>query len=208
MFDYSFIEIDKMFVTNNLEQSIGREFSVNKGEYTLDDIKSIFDYILNYRETTGNEIKDGEIFGYGIWLIKFVFNEVYIELHELKDVINDKNIFGPGLDLCITLNKSQIKLCEENGLNPSIPKLAQKIAVSKDIFNGSEVNGVRYDAPEHMSGWYLTSNSYNGDVNTLLVDSLFYLIKVRPDLVKFLALPSGYRFFKDNIGEDIWYDPD
>ena len=59
-----------------------------------------------------------------------------------------------------------------------------------------------------MTGWYLTSNSYNGDINTLIVEPIYYLLKERPELAKMLALPSGYRFYLDQLGEDIWLDDD
>ncbi len=52
----------------------------------------------------------------------------------------------------------------------------------------------------------LALNDYNGDITTLQVDYLYFLIKDRPDLISFLALPGGFRFFKDPEGSDIWRD--
>ena len=84
--------------------------------------------------------------------------------------------------------------------------IGQKVAVSKEVYEGSEVNAVRYNAPGHMTGWYLTSNSFNGDINTLQVDHLYHIINARKDLVKFLALPAGYRFFVNQDKYKVWYD--
>ena len=208
MNNYTILELKDTFVTQGLDTVFKREFLLKKKKYSKDKIKIIVDYILKYLNESGNEIKDQETFGCGSWLIKFVFDKVYIQIHELKEVINGENIYEFDLTLTTTFFNEQFDFCKKHNLTPEIPLLAQKIAVSKEIYNGSEVNGVRYEAPQYMTGWYLTSNSYNGDVKSLQVESIFYLIKARPDLVKYLAIPIGYRFYLDEKGDDVWKDED
>lgn len=203
---YTLIELENIIVTQGLSTSIGKEFSINKNSYQLNDIKLLINFILDYLENEDKTIKDLETFGYGSWIFQFVFNGMYIELHELKTVENGINVYEFDLSNTINIFKEQTAFCLSKNATSDIPKLAQKIAISKEIYEGSEVNGVRYESPSHMSGWYLTSNSYNGDVKSLLVEHLYHILKERPDLAKFLALPAGYRFFKDKEGEDAWFD--
>jgi hypothetical protein len=206
MTTYSLLELEKQFITQGINDLIGKEFSINKKSLSIEDVKIIIDYILNYIESEKKQIKNLETFGCGSWMIQFVFNGIYIELHELKDVIDGNNQYKFDLSKTITFFKQQANLCIEHKVKPFIPKIGQKIAVSKEIYDGSEANGVRYNAPEHMTGWYLTSNSYNGDIKSLMVDHLYHLLQERPDLAKFLALPVGYRFYKDSNEEKIWID--
>ncbi len=205
---YSLIELNEVFITQGLTHIVGREFSIRKKNYPKEDIKLLVDYIVGYIEEEKKQIRNLETFGCGSWMIQFVFDPVYIQLYELKNVENGKNIYEFDLTITINLFRSQVDLCEKYNVPPTIPAIGQKIAISKEIYEGYEVNGVRYNAPVHMTGWYLTSNSYNGDIASLVVDHLYHILKERPELAKFLALPVGYRFYKDRETEEVWYDID
>ena len=67
------------------------------------------------------------------------------------------------------------------------------------------IEGVRYPSPEHMSGWWVTTDSYNGDSSTLKNVHMGHLITARQDIVNFLALPYGYRFRVDEESK-AWFD--
>lgn len=203
---YSLIESEKEFITQGLYDLIGKEFLINKKSLLKSDVEIIVDYIVKYIEEENKQIKDLETFGCGSWLIQFVFKDIYIELHELKNVVNGSNYYEFDLTQTIKLYKEQLHLCIDNKVEPVVPLIGQKIAVSKEIYEGREVNGVRYRAPSHMTGWYLTSNSFDGNVNSLIVDHLYHILTKRPDLAKYLALPSGYRFYKDDKEEEVWFD--
>ncbi|WP_299884231.1 hypothetical protein [uncultured Lacinutrix sp.] len=210
MIEYSIIELKDSFVTLGLNDTTGKEFLINKGNYSNDDIKQVIDYILAYIKSSDIKINNKETISCGSWLIQFIYDNTYIKLYELKDVNSNtgENIFEFDLSITIDLYKRQFELCKLESVEPLIPRINQKIAISNNIYEGAEVNGVRYEAPEHMSGWYLTSNDYNGDINTLSVDYLFYIIKARPELIKFLALPVGFRFYIDSKSSEIWKDED
>ena len=208
MSNYSLIELNDIVVTQGLNDYLGKEISVLRGDYNLEDINLVLEIILDYVKLNDSKLKNGETIGIGSWMIKFSIDNVYIELHELKDVVKNSNVYEFDLKNTISFLKGQNDICSRYKVNLMFPLIGQKIAVSKEIYDGSEVNAVRYDAPSHMTGWYLTSNEFNGDVNTLIVDHLFHLLKVRPDIAKYLALPAGYRFFKDELGDKIWFDED
>lgn len=206
MRNYSLIELDELYITQGLDKIVDKEFAVLKGSYLKEDLYLIIDDIYFYLEESKRTIKNQETYGCGSWLIQFVFKGDYIYLTELKGLDNGENVYGDTIDNSVRFLKEQLQLCQSKNVQPQIPRLAQKVVISEEIYSGSEVNAVRYEAPDHMTGWYLTSNQYNGDVNTLNVDHLYHLLESRPDLAKYLALPNGFRFFKDSKGDDVWVD--
>lgn len=98
----------------------------------------------------------------------------------------------------------QQALCVRYGATFTPPTAEQMCAISDGVYEGDPVQGVRYEAPAHMSGWYLTTERYNGDHTTLLVEHIAHVVERRPDVAVFLALPPGYRF--DTTGGDAWQD--
>ncbi|MBF7074579.1 hypothetical protein ISG33_14330 [Glaciecola sp. MH2013] len=53
------------------------------------------------------------------------------------------------------------------------------VVISDGIYeNNGPVEGVRYPSPEHMSGWWLTTELYNGDIKTLKNSSFQVHIRV------------------------------
>jgi len=56
-----------------------------------------------------------------------------------------------------------------------------------------------------MSGWWITTKLYDGDVKSLKHEHTYHVTAARPDLAKYLALPDGFRFDLSRI-EDVWRD--
>jgi hypothetical protein len=79
------------------------------------------------------------------------------------------------------------------------------VVISDGVFDGDHVQGVRYPSPEHMSGWWITTDRYDGKVSSLKTIHAYHLTRERPDLAPFLALAVGYRFYSDNGG--VRFDP-
>lgn len=205
--DFSILDQGLKWITNGVETFFGKEFCVSKKDVNRLDVEILVNYLIENYYHKSDLISDGETLSCGSWLLKFVYNENLIEIFELKEVIDGKNTYEFDVSVTISLLKEQMELLNIHKVDKSkISFIYQKVAISKEIYDGSEVNGVRYQAPDHMTGWYLTSNNYNGDVKSLFVDHLYHLLKIRPELGKFLALPPGYRFFIDDLGYDIWLD--
>lgn len=101
---------------------------------------------------------------------------------------------------------SQRAVCARYGapFAPSRPE--QMCAVSIGVYEGDPVQAVRYPAPAHMSGWYVTTARYNGDHTTLKVEHMAHLMERRPDVAAFLALPPGYRVALDDRAAEAWFD--
>jgi hypothetical protein len=66
------------------------------------------------------------------------------------------------------------------------------VAVSEGVFEGRDVEAMRYPAPEHMSGWWTTTDLYDGNVESIRTEHAYHLVEHRPELVQYLALPPGF----------------
>ncbi len=113
--------------------------------------------------------------------------------------------FIEGVDNAISVIGEQSEICKQYSSAPVFPTFGQKLAISKGIYDGMPVDAVRYASPSHMTGWYLTTDLYDGDVKTMEVVYYHDVVFKRPDLRPYLALPPGFRFnASDDV--DIWFD--
>ncbi|RTE09650.1 hypothetical protein EJQ19_11225 [Paenibacillus whitsoniae] len=102
--------------------------------------------------------------------------------------------------------QEQKQECQEYGATAIFPIFNQMIVISKGVYEGLAVDAVRYPSPEHMSGWWLTTELYDNNVESLMTVHYHHLAFIRPELIKYLALPFGYRFNTTGKEQDIWFD--
>jgi hypothetical protein len=57
---------------------------------------------------------------------------------------------------------------------------------------------------EHMSGWFLLTDKWDKNVASLTNHHTYHVTAARPDLARFLALPTGFRF--DLRSSRVWFD--
>jgi hypothetical protein len=70
------------------------------------------------------------------------------------------------------------------------------------------INGLRHPPQRWHNGWFLWSGE------ELSTDTAFFsnvhthhLTELRPEVLKFLGLPPGYRFLITGEYVDVWFDP-
>lgn len=112
--------------------------------------------------------------------------------------------YVPGINTTLQLWAEQQAVCAKAAVAYAVPSFDQMIVISDGVLEGDPTKGVRYPSPEHMSGWWLTNDRFDGDVKSLKTAHIQYVAVNRPDLVKFFGLPSGYRFYSPT--NDIWLD--
>ncbi|MDO6547631.1 immunity protein Imm33 domain-containing protein [Pseudoalteromonas carrageenovora] len=101
----------------------------------------------------------------------------------------------------------QQKCCEHYGAESDVPKFEQMVAISEGVYEGNlPIEGVRYKAPEHMTGWYLTTDLYDGDVSNLKTVHFQHIAEKRPEIAIYMSLPAGYRFLLGGEEEHVWFD--
>ena len=188
--------------TMGLLDQFGYELSATVNSVLLLDECGKFVQFIGAYAAAGAAIKPGETVRYGYWLTKaelgddnqLVFWEYNPEATE----------FVFGVNTAVSYWRDQHQICQKVGANFDPPRLNQMVVLSDGVLDGDEVEGVRYPSPDHMSGWWLTTDRFNGDTSTLKTIHAHHLSAGRPDLAKFLALPFGYRFFSPQ--SDVWFD--
>jgi hypothetical protein len=162
-------------------------------------LRTIADYVGH----TGRRLRIGETFGYGYWLVKFAAggNGRLALWETTADGSGDQR----GAALAMWYWRSQHEVCVRYAAAFLPPKPDQKVAVSQGVYDGETIHAVRYRAPTHMTGWYITAPSYNDDIRTLSIDHLYHLTAARPEIARYVALPPGFRF-DTTSGEDVWFD--
>ena len=69
-------------------------------------------------------------------------------------------------------------------------------------------NGLRHPPEGNMNGWYLwCGEEFPSDDDAFSPLHPHHLIQLRPEVLKFLGLPPGYRFLLAENYEDVWFDP-
>ena len=103
----------------------------------------------------------------------------------------------------------QMKICQKYNVEWVASPLDMKIGVSKNLTSGEmPINALRHPPENGTAGWYIwAGDTYTNDVNFWEPMHIQHLIKIYPQILKYLGLPPGYRFQIDDKGyEDIWED--
>lgn len=189
--------------TVGLEQTVGYEICAAVDDANLrEECREFLLFVSRYIEE-GNQIQPGETLGYGYWITKAVADDsgklCFWEYE--RDAVE----YIPGISNTVRYWRDQHQVCAEASSLYAPPNAEQLIVISVGVFDGDVVQGVRYPSPGHMSGWWVTTDRYDGNVSSLNTVHAYHLTAKRPDLAKYMALAYGYRFYSDN-GE-VRFDP-
>ncbi|WP_197387310.1 hypothetical protein [Ralstonia pseudosolanacearum] len=188
--------------TIGLRDRIGYELSAAVDHVDLckgcgDFLRYVGSYILD-----GAVISQGETIAYGCWLTKVDFDGegglMFLEYNP------EATEFVFGVSNSVRYWLDQHDVCGKVGANFDPVRPDRLVVVSDGVYQGESIQGVRYPSPHHMSGWWLTTESYNGDINTLKKVHAYHVSAARPDLAKYFSLPFGYRFH--SLNSAVWFD--
>lgn len=105
------------------------------------------------------------------------------------------------------IEKMQIKCCDFYNTEFTPATMTQLVVISDGVYEGiNPIEGVRYPSPEHMSGWWLTTDKYDGNSNSLKTVHFSHILEHRPNVAIYMALPFGYRFILGGDEEYVWFD--
>jgi hypothetical protein len=167
------------------------------------DAERLLNFVVNYLRDSDRHILNGETFAYGYWLLKFIKDKGVLEAWEYNSTATD---FIRGGSLTLTYWRDQQRICQRFGGDFQPPIADRLTVIDEGVLAGWPVEGVRYPSPSHMSGWWITSNKYNGNIETLRKEHTYHITAARPDLAQYLALPFGFRFSLNEKHVDVWFD--
>lgn len=199
------INVDNNYVeTKGLKSYLDKEIRVVIGNNSQEDYINVIEYIVDYITNNKPMISENQNIGYYSWLLQFrIDDENYYDLYEVNV---DGSDFNRGCDNAISIIRSQSELCSHYGLATQFPNFNQMIVISDGVYEGKDIEGIRYESPDHMSGWWLITDDYNDNIESLKTVHFYHVAFQRPDILKYLALPLGYRFLMVNNSVEITKD--
>jgi len=187
-----------------LKRLLGSELRVIRKQTKEIEYFKVIEYIVDYIFDFKPIIRNEETISYHSWLLKFKQNtDFYYDVWEANI---DGSGFSEGIEYSVKVISEQTEECKKVSVIPCFPKFSQYVVISKGVYEGLRVDAVRYPSPDHMTGWWLTTELYDDNIDSLMNVHYFDLAFRRPDLLPCLALPYGYRFSLNGNDIDIWYD--
>ncbi|WP_159888401.1 immunity protein Imm33 domain-containing protein [Paenibacillus puerhi] len=191
-------------VTNGLKSKLGFELRVASFSKEIEEYYKVLKYLVDYLLDSKPKIIPEQTISYHSWLLKFVmFSDSTLDVWEAE---RQGNGFVEGVEYALQVRIEQEDECSNYGVTPSFPTFGQNIVISKGVYEGLGVDAVRYPSPEHMTGWWVTTDLYDGDTDSLMKVHFYHVAFNRPDLLRYFALPFGFRFYINETENDIWFD--
>ncbi len=103
----------------------------------------------------------------------------------------------------------QKSLCKKFGVDWLESPVTMKVGIAKNIKEGLvPINGLRHPPEGDTTGWYIWAGEEfpSEDPDYFLPLHVAHLKEWCPVVLKYLGLPSGWRFLTDGNYEDVWYD--
>jgi hypothetical protein len=172
----------------------------------IEPAKLFLVYVAEYLLTGRRPLKPGETMPYGYWLTRFEKSDAGEGL-EVWEYNAEGLQFVKGASLTLTYWRDQHAICRAYAAEFQPPRPDTLTVISDGVLEGHTVQGVRHLSPGGMSGWWITTDLFNGDVSTLKSEHTYHVTARRPDLAKFMALPPGFRYDLA-AHEDVWFDGD
>ncbi|WP_312508532.1 immunity protein Imm33 domain-containing protein [Chryseobacterium culicis] len=190
--------------TKGLNFYISKEIRVTIGNNQLENYIEVIKYIIDYIVDSKPIISENQNIGYYSWLLQFRLDEEnYYDIYEAN---SDGSNFNKGCDTAISVVRKQSEICLQQNLIPLFPNFNQSVVISDGVYEGKDIEGIRYDSPHDESGWYLITDDYNDDIKSLKMLHFYHVAFARPDVLKYLAIPFGYRFIMKEGNIEIYKD--
>jgi hypothetical protein len=188
----SLIELCDKFLNDKIDKILIQDFAWTT--ITSDDFELIEDEVIS-----------DTIFEWDNEEINFEINKTNIQLWKNRlltgkgDLISH-NSWNTHIDkqkeICATYNSPW---------KPINKKL--RVGASIDI-DKDPINGLRHSSEKGTTGWFIWTGDYSENDDFFQPMCAEHLLQIRPEIIKYLGLDTGFRFLTDKNGyQDIWYDP-
>lgn len=194
----------RTLATNSLSGRIGYEISLTcRHGDKISDAQDLVAFVDSYVREQDARIRPEETMTYGMWLLHF--REAGDGTLDVWEKTAPGDDIQQGASIAMRIWREQHKMCAKMRAPFRPPQPSQLMAVTPGVREGRGLDGVRYSAPSHMSGWWLITDGYGGDINSVTLEHVRHLVEWRPELVKYLALPPGWSF-RTGWRKRVWFD--
>lgn len=190
--------------TEGLGSYISKEIRVAIGNHQPESYVDVIKYIIDYIVDSKPIISENQNISYYSWLLQFRLDQE--NCYDLYEANVDGSNFNKDCDTAISVVRQQSETCWQQNLIPLFPNFNQSVVISDGVYEGKDIEGIRYDSPQDESGWYLITDDYNDDIKSLKMVHFYHVAFARPDILKYLAIPFGYRFLMKDGNIEIRQD--
>ena len=106
----------------------------------------------------------------------------------------------------MAINDKQQQICARHGLSVQAPEAM--VAVATGSLDQSPIYGTRIDLPENGTiSWFIHCGEHSDAADFYQPLHTAHLQELLPQVLDYLALPSGAKFIIDRDGyEDVWME--
>lgn len=105
------------------------------------------------------------------------------------------------------IEAEQIAICKKYAVSFTAAPLDSKVGFALHTADQVPINGLRHAPMGDTNGWYIWGGKeLSSDPNFFSPLHTQHLLKRRPEVIKYLGLPPGYRFLIANDYVDVWFD--
>ena len=104
------------------------------------------------------------------------------------------------------INENQQRICDKYGLPAQAPEAMVALAIGS--LDQSPIYGTRIDLPENGTiSWFIHCGEHSDALDFYQPLHAAHLREMLPQVLDYLALPSGAKFILDRAGyEDVWLE--
>jgi hypothetical protein len=107
----------------------------------------------------------------------------------------------------VNVRPDQLEVCDGLGAVPNPPEPTTKVGIAQSVRGGLVIHGLRHEPVGDTCGWYLWADELSADEDFFKPLHMEHVSEWCPSVLKFLALPPGWRFLVATDYEDVWFDP-
>ena len=165
----------------------------------------LLEVIRDYCKRGEVKLTPGESIQYGFWGLRLIQTDDPLMLECRALAPNGRDI-QECVDPAIIYWNDQHRLCELAKTPFEPPSFFSLTSLDDGVVNGRAIRGIRYKPIGAMSGWWLTSDVYDGTNARMRNEHTSHLADICPSIIQFLALPVGYCFYSSRANSQYWFD--
>lgn len=190
--------------SKGLKSSINKEIKISKNGISLEELKPILQYLVEFIQDEKPDIKSGNKVTCFTWSI--IFHEVSSDFFEILELIPEQKGFGEGLTRTLYMLNQQLSVCNQLKVEPDFPQFDQIVTVDPLIKTGLQANIFRWKRDFPDSGWVAMTNDFEEETMSFEEMTLGQFMTLRPEIVQFMALPMGFKIIWEGNNAKIGFD--
>ncbi len=175
-----------------------------QGEISKQELQDYASALITTDHEDWDHVIDDTLFEWDSEEMNFPINIINMKLWKDRlisgvDKLPEYNNWNSHID-------KQKEICEKYNSKWAPINKSLRVAVSADLIS-DPINGLRHPGDNRATGWFIWTGDYSKAEDFFKPMCAEHLLQIRPQIIKYLGLDSGFRFLADKNGyEDVWYD--